>query len=144
MSAAQSTQPAVAGLLAGIALLSLAFACAGAGHGTYLPFGVFGAPLSLVPRVWLVSPVIMWAFFGVAVARRSRMWLGCLALSHVLGLIGVALKGTPVEGATEQWRHVADSGLLTVIAFLAYALAAAALVYSALGIWLLSETPPSR
>lgn len=129
MSAAQSTQPAVAGLLAGITLLLLAFACAGAGHGTYLPFGVFGAPLSLVPRVWLVSPVIMWALFGVAVARRSTMLLGGFALAHVLGLIGVAMRGTPVEGAAEQWRHVADSGMLTVMAFLAYALAAAALVY---------------
>jgi hypothetical protein len=130
---------AVVGLASGVLLWLVAVFCAGGGHGTYLPIAVFGAPLSLLPGVWLVSPLIMWPLFGVALARRWRLTFGVLLLSHVLGVVAGAIYGTPVESPQEQWSYLANAarqiGPIIVIAFVLYAAAIAAMIYLAVGAW---------
>jgi hypothetical protein len=130
---------AVVGLASGVLLWLLALFCAGGGHGTYLPIAVFGAPLSLLPGVWLVSPLIMWPLFGVAVARRWRLALGGLVLSHVLGVVAGAIYGTPVESSQEQWSYLANAarqiGPIIAMAFILYAAAIGAMIYLAVKAW---------
>jgi len=50
-----------AGLGYGVVPFVFAFICAGAGHGSYLPFAIFGAPFSLIPVAGLfaVSRVLL-------------------------------------------------------------------------------------
>jgi hypothetical protein len=130
---------AVAGLASGVLLWLLGLFCAGGGHGTYLPITVFGAPLSLLPGVWLVSPLILWPLFGVAVARRWRLALGVLVLSHVLGVVAGTIYGTPTESSQEQWSYLANAarqiGPIIAIAFILYAAAIGAVIfYLAVGV----------
>src|SRR5262249_29866067 len=55
---------AIAGTAHGAALFAFAFRAAGFGHGSYLPFAVFGAPLSLLHGMVLIGgPVIVWPVF---------------------------------------------------------------------------------
>ena len=129
-------RPVALGLASGTVLWFLAFLCAGGGHGTYLPLAVFGAPLSLLPGVWLVSPLIMWPLSGVAVARRWRLALVVLILCHLSGVVAGVVLGTPVESVDEQWGYLAKAarqiGLIIVTAFIVYAAALSAMIYLAL------------
>jgi hypothetical protein len=113
----------------------LALFCTGGGHGTYLPIAVFGAPLSLIPGIGLLSPLIMWTLSGVAIARRWRPALAVLVLSHALGVAVTLLLGTPFESSDEQWTYLANAvrqiGVVIVAAFALYAFGIAAMVYLA-------------
>src|SRR5262245_43956255 len=129
----------VVGIVSGVLLWLLALFCAGGGHGTYLPIAVFGAPLSLLPGVWLVSPLIMWPLFGVTAARRWRLTMGVLVLSHVLGVAAGALYGTPMESSQEQWRYLANAarqiGPVIAVAFFLYAAAIGTIIYFGVQAW---------
>jgi hypothetical protein len=126
-------RPVPLGCAFGVVLWLLALFCTGGGHGTYLPIAVFGAPLSLIPGIWLLSPLIMWSLSGVAVARRWRPALAVLVLSHAFGVAIAVLLGTPFESSDEQWTYLANAvrqiGVVIVAAFSLYAFGIAAMVY---------------
>jgi hypothetical protein len=128
-------RPVLLGCASGVVLWLLALFCAGGGHGTYLPIAVFGAPLSLIPGIALVSPLIVWSLSGVAVARRWRPALAVLVLSHASGVAAAMLLGTPFENSDDQWTYLANAirqiGVAIVAAFVLYAFAIAAMVYLA-------------
>ena len=133
---------AVLGCAGGIVLWLLAMFCAGGGHGTYLPVAVFGAPLSLIPGLGLLSPLVLWPLVGVAVDRRWRLALLILVLSHACGVGAAVMLGTPFEGSDEQWTYLANAarqiGPVIAVAFILYAAAIGAMIYFA--VW---RTPPS-
>lgn len=126
---------AVLGCASGVVLWLLAMFCTGGGHGTYLPIAVFGAPLSLIPGVWLVSPLVIWPLVGIAVDRRWRFALLVLALSHASGVGAAVMLGTRFEGPDEQWTYLANAarqiGPVIAVAFNLYAAALGAMIYIA-------------
>lgn len=130
-------RPVLLGCAFGVLLWLLALFCTGGGHGTYLPIAVFGAPLSLIPGIGLLSPLIMWSLSGVAVARRWQAALAVLVFSHASGVAAAVLLGTPFESSDEQWTYLANAirqiGLVIVAAFVLYAFGIVAMVYLARG-----------
>ena len=53
----------------GLVLLGFGWASAGAGHGTYLPVIVFGAPLSVVPVLGLFAAPVWWGLVAYVLGR---------------------------------------------------------------------------
>jgi len=100
-----------------LALWVLMFLAAGYGHGNYVPFIVFYAPLLVVSSIgwltFLVAPALHLVYAAVTdVVRRGGApprYLIALALVHYAAIAYVAL-GTPdgraafAEGAPGAWR----------------------------------------
>ena len=72
---------ALCGSVYGAGLFIFALLAAGFGHGTYLPFAVFGAPISLVhERSALVGVLILWPAAGFVLgASRNLIWHCCFS-----------------------------------------------------------------
>jgi len=90
----------------GIVLFVLAFRSAGGGHGSYLPFAIFAAPLSLVPIFGFFAAPLLWASIGWLLAE-PQQWLAIIiTLSvHTAGVCLVLVLGNPLEPGGEQWRY---------------------------------------
>ena len=127
----------VLGGASGLLLWLVAMFCAGGGHGAYLPVAVFGAPLSLIPSISLVSPLIIWPLIGVAVDRRWHLALVVLLLSHAGGVVAVLTLGTPFESSEEQWTYLANAarqiGPMITLAFTLYTAAIGGTISLAVG-----------
>jgi hypothetical protein len=95
------------GFAYGCVLFVFAFVCAGSGHGSYLPFAIYGAPLSVVPVPVLfmfVAPV-WWGTVGKMLASRR---LGVTVIMMILHEVAAGLVlwlGTPMDPGDEQWRY---------------------------------------
>ena len=96
------------GLAFGVVLFVSAFGSAGGGHGSYLPFTIFAAPLSLVPMFGLFAAPVWWGFIGwLLKSRRHSLAIVALAVHTVT--VGVVLSlGNPAEHGDEQWRYFAQ------------------------------------
>lgn len=85
---------AIAGGLAGMLQLFLAFLCGGAGHGTMFPLIVSTSPLALVPCAGMLfgAPVLWGGVAVLAVAprtRRNKWWFVGVMLAHYLVAAGL-------------------------------------------------------
>src|SRR5262252_2742427 len=91
----------------GLLLFGCAFLAAGFGHGTYLPFAVFGAPLSLVDqKIGLFAVLFVWPIGGFILgASRRLIWPTLFLLAHAVAVGWILWHGTPFERADEQWTY---------------------------------------
>ena len=93
------------GFAFGCVLFVFAFGSAGAGHGSYLPFAIFAAPVSLIPMIWLFSAPVWWGAVGWLL-KQQRSWLSALVMAGHSSTVGLILwLGTPGEPGSEQWRY---------------------------------------
>ena len=125
---------AIVGLCFGIALWLLGLLCTGAGHGTYLPLSLSGAPLSLVPGLRFVAPLLLWTIAGIALRRTHRSGPRMVVLVvHLAGIATVLLIGTPFERPTEQWNYFTNAhrqiGVFVDAALLLHVAAVTVLTY---------------
>jgi hypothetical protein len=60
------------GALFGCVLFPFALVTAGVGHGSYLPFMIYGAPLSIVPLLGLFVAPFWWGAVGWMLRKRRR------------------------------------------------------------------------
>jgi hypothetical protein len=88
-------------------LFVFAFFAAGAGHGTYLPFTVFGAPLSLLnQQLALFAVLVIWPVGGFILGSSRRLiWPALLLLIHALSVGAILMWGTPYESVQEQQKY---------------------------------------
>jgi len=93
------------GFAYGCVLLFFAFASAGAGHGSFLPFAIYGAPVSILPEVGLFAAPIWWALVGGVLARRNRRTAALMMAVHGAAVGMVLWLGTPGEPGNEQWEY---------------------------------------
>jgi hypothetical protein len=98
---------ALCGAVYGVGLFVFAIPPTGYGHGTYLPFAVFGAPLSLVhERLALFGVLILWPVGGFVLgASRRAIWPVLFLLVHALAVGAVLLWGSPFESGDRQWEY---------------------------------------
>lgn len=97
------------GVAFGLALFVFAFGSAGAGHGSYLPFALFAAPLSLIPVVGLFAAPVWWGAIGWLLKEGRRpIVVGMLGI-HALTVAGVLSFGTLMEPGAEQWRYFRET-----------------------------------
>jgi hypothetical protein len=96
----------LAGFGYGVLLFFFGFICAGAGHGSYLPLAVFGAPLSLLdPAAGLFAGPVLWLVCGVLFGLPARRgWIVALLALHLMGVGAVLWFGNRFEGVKEQWE----------------------------------------
>jgi hypothetical protein len=74
----------------GILLGTVAFLCAGLGHGTYIPVDVSSAPLSFVgTNVAFLSPPITWGILLLLVTHRRRYFVVGLVIHYLSALAAV-------------------------------------------------------
>jgi hypothetical protein len=92
----------------GATLFVFAFLAAGGGHGTYLPFAVFGAPLSLLhQKLGLFGVLILWPIAGFVLGGSRRLiWPLLLLLGHLAAVGAILTWGTPFESPEEQWQYL--------------------------------------
>jgi hypothetical protein len=92
-------------------LFVFAFVAAGGGHGTYLPFAIFGAPLSLLhARIAMFAVLIVWPVGGVILgASRRLVWPVTFLSVHTLAVGAILLWGSRFESASEQWQYLEDA-----------------------------------
>jgi hypothetical protein len=82
------------GVLFGCVLFPFAMVSAGVGHGSYLPFMIYGAPLSIVPVLGLFVTPFWWGAVGWMLQKRRRtaainmLAIHVLAVGLILGLAG--------------------------------------------------------
>ena len=93
------------GFAYGWALFLLAFISAGAGHGSYLPAALFGAPLSLIPTAGFFVAPIWWAIVGRLLGQPMRLPAIILMTVHVVAVGLLLWLGNPAEPGDEQWRY---------------------------------------
>ncbi len=98
-----------AGLGYGIVLFLLAFACAGFGHGSYLPFGIFGAPLSLIPVAGLFAAPFIWALYGFLLGGRRGRWPLTVLFLHLAGVSVVLILAFGFGGTEQQCEYLGKS-----------------------------------
>jgi hypothetical protein len=132
----ESPNIAIIGVCFGIALWVLGLLCGGAGHGTYLPLALSGAPLSLAPGVGIFATPVVWAVLGVAFRTiRGHVPRLVILAAHLSGVLAVLLMGTPIESAMEQWKYLLNAqrqiGLLVAGALMLHAVGVTAFVYFA-------------
>jgi len=124
---------AFVGLCFGIALWLLGLLCAGAGHGTYLPLSLSGAPLSLLPGLWFVAPLLLWTIAGMALRTHRNGPRVVVLVVHLAGIATVLLIGTPFERPTEQWNYFTNAhrqiGVFVDAALLVHVAAVTVLTY---------------
>jgi hypothetical protein len=93
------------GFAFGCILFVFAFGSAGAGHGTYLPFAIFAAPVSLIPRVGLFSAPVWWAAVGWTL-KHQQIWLSASSMIIHTAAVGLVLSlGTPGNLFGERWWY---------------------------------------
>src|SRR5215831_1060101 len=96
------------GALYGALLFGFAVGAAGGGHGTYIPFAVFGAPLSLLPIPWGLAGFLMWPLAGAGIScARGRPWPAFVLLLQAAGAAATLLYGNPAESVDQQWTYFA-------------------------------------
>ncbi len=85
----------LAGFVYGAVLFLFATACAGPdARGTYLPFGIYGAPFSMIrPPLGLFVPPFLWALLGFFLGKGERGWATALLGLHLVGVAVVLLSG---------------------------------------------------
>lgn len=93
------------GLAFGIALFPFAFMSAGFGHGTYLPFALFAAPLSLVPVVGLFAAPVLWAGIGWLFRWRGASPVIAALSVHSVAAVLLLMFGTPMEAGADQLKY---------------------------------------
>jgi hypothetical protein len=93
------------GLIYGCALFAFAAVDSGFGHGTYLPFGIYGAPISIVPFVGMLAPPFWWGMLGYLIASRQRGGAATMLAIHTIAVAVVLWLGTPMECGTERWTY---------------------------------------
>jgi hypothetical protein len=93
------------GLIYGCALFAFAVVDSGFGHGTYLPFGIYGAPVSIVPIVGMFIAPLWWGLLGYLIAIRQRGGAGTMLIIHIIAVVLVLWLGTPMEYGTERWTY---------------------------------------
>ena len=97
------------GLGYGVVLFFLAFGCAGFGHGSYLPFGIFGAPLSLIPVAGLFAAPFVWALYGFLLGGRRGRWPLTVLFLHLAGVSVVLILTFGFGSAEQQWEYLGKS-----------------------------------
>jgi hypothetical protein len=75
------------------------------GHGTYLPFGIYGAPLSVVPFVGLFIAPVWWGTLGSMFTRRRRGAAAVMMTLHTIAVGMVLWFGTPMEHGEDRWEY---------------------------------------
>jgi hypothetical protein len=96
------------GLAFGCVLFVFAFGSAAGGHGSYLPFMMFGAPASLVPVLGLFAAPAWWAGIGWRL-QQGKLSSTMLAMTlHIVTVVAVLWLGSPMEPGAEQWRYFRD------------------------------------
>src|SRR5436190_20956429 len=115
------------GAVFGAALFACAFMTAAGGHGSYLSFAVFGAPLSLVhPEFGLFGVLVIWAFAGLLFGMTRRVaWRAAFLLLHVLAVGMILFWGSRFESIPEQWERfemvrTRGGGSYTTVGFTIY------------------------
>jgi hypothetical protein len=98
------------GLIYGFALFAFAVVDAGFGHGTYLPFAIYGAPISIIPIVGMFVPPLWWGLLGYLVATRQRGGAATMLVIHMITVVLVLWLGTPMEYGTERWTYFSKVG----------------------------------
>ena len=93
------------GLLYGILLSIYGFACAGFGHGTYLPLMMIGAPLSLIPFLGSFVAPILWSLVGWLLGAGYNRPARIVLILHEISLAMILLLGNPMEPGGEQWNY---------------------------------------
>jgi hypothetical protein len=121
-----------------LALWALMFFAAGYGHGNYVPFIVFYAPLLVVSSIgwqtFLVAPALHLVYAAVTDLVRASVvplrYLIALAVAHYAAIAYVAL-ATPdgrdafVEGGPGAWRAAGAWVALGLALFIAWQVALA-------------------
>ena len=107
----------------GIGLLFWAFAAAGSGHGSYLPFGLVAAPVSSLFRFGVLLAPVLWAAIGYALTTQSGAVAVVLLALHVGGALTTLVFGTPWEASRQQWAQLAAPWAFVLVwpGFAAYA-----------------------
>jgi hypothetical protein len=121
-----------------LALWALMFAAAGVGHGLYVPFVVFYAPLLVVSSIgwltFLVAPALHFVYAAVTDVVRAGVvpvgYLVALAVAHYAAIAYVALATTDghdafVESAPGAWRAGGVWVVLGLALFIAWQVALA-------------------
>ena len=93
------------GFAYGCVLFVFAFGSAGFGTGSYLPFAVYGAPLSLIPLAGLFVAPVWWGLLGYCLRRRSLGATLSMLAVHVAAVALVLWLGNPWESGDDQWRY---------------------------------------
>jgi hypothetical protein len=114
---------ALAGGAFGTGLLFWAVVAAGAGHGSYLPFGLAAAPVSSLFRFGVFLAPVLWAAIGYALARGAARMALVLVAAHIAGAAMTVLFGTPWESPRQQWEHLSAPWAFVLVwpGFAAYA-----------------------
>lgn len=117
----------VLGGLYGVVLLVFAVILAGAGHSTYLPLAVFGAPFSLLGG-WFafVAIAVLWSAVGLAIgAGKGPAVPAGMLLIHAISVAAVLIWGSGFESAEARWRDLqrvrSSADGLVKVAFAFYA-----------------------
>ena len=97
------------GLAYGCVLLAFGAGNAGAGHGTYLPFGIYGAPLSIVPIVGMFIAPAWWGIVGKMLALRQREVSVTMMSLHTIAVGLVLAFGTPMESGDDRWKYFGEA-----------------------------------
>ncbi len=100
-----------AGLGYGAVLFLLAFLCAGFGHGSILPFAIFGAPFSLipVPGLYFFAAPFVWALYGFLLGGRRGRWPLTVLFLHLAGVSVVLILAFGSGSAERQWEYLGKS-----------------------------------
>lgn len=93
------------GFAYGCVLFVFAFGSAGMGHGSYLPFAIYGAPLSILPVAGMFIAPVWWAAVGTMLSLRRNKMVATLLILHAITVGLVLWLGTPMEPGDEQWRY---------------------------------------
>ena len=92
----------------GCALFVFAFGSAGMGHGSYLPFAIYGAPLSIMPVLGMFAAPAWWGTVGKMLASRRPEAAAIMMILHATTVSLFLWFGTPMEPGDEQWRHLSQ------------------------------------
>jgi hypothetical protein len=90
----------------GCVLFLFAFGTSGMGHGTYLPFAIYGAPFSIFPIAGLFVAPVWWAALGWMLSSGRRRTAFVMLASHLTGVALLLWFGTPMEHGEDQWTYV--------------------------------------
>ena len=96
---------AAVGFVYGLLLMLGSFTCAAFGHGSYLPFAMCAAPLSLIPVVGFFAAPVWWSVLG-GLSGQRRPWIYvALLILHAASVVLIASRGSPMEPGDEIWRY---------------------------------------
>jgi hypothetical protein len=93
----------------GCVLWVFAFGSAGMGHGTFLPFGIYDAPLSLIPFATLLVTPVWWGALGVTFTKGWRRTAVVMMVLHTIAAGVIYALGTPMEHGNDRWEYFAKA-----------------------------------